>query len=234
MFEPTQFSRLSSNIVQQIRQAILKEHLKPGDRLPPEKEVAQRFKVSKASLREAYRALEALGLIEVRQGVSGGAFVCAVDLEVFREGLINYIFFQQPTLEEFTQFRLMLEPQLAKMAAEKISSESFTLLEENLQISQNMVWEGKYSYEFDLVFHKLVARTAENTFLSIMIDSVHNALISLKKSYEPDMDFCRQVHEAHEKIFQAIKSKNSKQAEQEMETHLQEVHSGLKRIMKEG
>ncbi|RLC00302.1 MAG: FadR family transcriptional regulator, partial [Deltaproteobacteria bacterium] len=75
MFKTAKFSRISENIVQQIRQAILKGELRPGDRLPSEKDLAENFGVSKASLREAFRALEALGLLEVRQGVSGGAFI---------------------------------------------------------------------------------------------------------------------------------------------------------------
>ena len=79
MFKTAKFSRISQNIVQQIRQAILQGKLKPGDRLPPEKELAEDFGVSKASLREAFRALEALGLLGVRQGVSGGAFIREVD-----------------------------------------------------------------------------------------------------------------------------------------------------------
>lgn len=231
MFEPTPFSRISNNIVQQIRQAILKGNLHPGDRLPPEKEIAQKFGVSKASLREAYRALEALGLIEVRQGVSGGAFICKVDQDIFQEGLINYIFFQQPTIDEFTKFRLMLEPQLTRKAALNRNRELLTLLQENLHSSRKMVKKGTFSYEIDLEFHKLIAQDAENTFLSLMINSVHNALVAIKRSFKPDIAFCEHVHAAHERIYAAIEGGHGEKAEKAMEDHLLEVGQGLKALV---
>ena len=113
MFTPAKTNRISTNIVDQIRKAILGGDLKPGDRLPPEKELAENFGVSKASLREAFRALEALGLLEVRQGMSGGAFVIEVDMETARNNLFNYIFFQNPAIHEFTELRALIEPAAA-------------------------------------------------------------------------------------------------------------------------
>ena len=85
--------RISHIIVEQIRDAIFSGELKPGDRLPPEKDLAENFGVSKASLREAFRALEALGMLEIRQGMAGGAFVSEVDPETARNSFYNYILF---------------------------------------------------------------------------------------------------------------------------------------------
>ena len=71
MFKTARLNRISQNIVQQIRETIISGRLKPGDRLPSEKDLFTEFGVSKASLREALRALEALGMIEVKQGMGG-------------------------------------------------------------------------------------------------------------------------------------------------------------------
>jgi GntR family transcriptional repressor for pyruvate dehydrogenase complex len=114
MFKTAKFNRISENIVQQIRQAILEGRLKPGDRLPAEKDLAEDFGVSKASLREAFRALEALGLLEVRQGVSGGAFVREVDARKARDCLTNYLFFRNPSIGELSRFDASLNPSSAK------------------------------------------------------------------------------------------------------------------------
>ena len=84
-FETVKANRISQNIVEQIRGAILSGDLKPGDQLPPEKEFAKHFGVSKSSLREAYRVLEAYGLLEIRQGMSGGAFIQEVDLKTVKD-----------------------------------------------------------------------------------------------------------------------------------------------------
>ncbi|MFZ0134687.1 MAG: GntR family transcriptional regulator, partial [Desulfobacterales bacterium] len=107
MFKTARVNRISHNIVDQIRENILAGKLKPGDRLPSEKELSTEFGVSKASLREALRALESLGMLEVKQGMSGGAFVKEVDLETARNNMFNYIFFQNPSIGEFTQLRTL-------------------------------------------------------------------------------------------------------------------------------
>jgi GntR family transcriptional repressor for pyruvate dehydrogenase complex len=108
MFKSAKSNRISHNILRQIREAILTGGLKPGDRLPSEKELSENFGVSKASLREAIRSLEALGLVDVRQGVAGGAFIKEVDIETARDSLFNYIFFQNPSIHEFTQLRALI------------------------------------------------------------------------------------------------------------------------------
>ncbi len=89
-------NRISENIVEQIRGAILSGELSIGDRLPSEKDLSAKFGVSKSSLREAYRALEAYGLLEIRQGMSGGAFVKEIDIRTIKDGLVTYFFFPEP------------------------------------------------------------------------------------------------------------------------------------------
>jgi DNA-binding FadR family transcriptional regulator len=78
MFKSAKSNKISGHIIEQIREAIFKGQLKPGDKLPPERELMKNFKVSKATLREALRSLEVLGFLEIRKGVSGGAFVTEV------------------------------------------------------------------------------------------------------------------------------------------------------------
>ena len=142
MFKSAKVNRLSQNIVQQIRDAILTGNLKPGDRLPSEKELAINFGVSKASLREAFRALEALGLLEVRQGMSGGAFVREVDSQTARSSMFNYIFFQNPSIDEFTQLRGFIEPPIAAIAAQKITDGDLIDLEKNLAATEKKTVVG--------------------------------------------------------------------------------------------
>ena len=80
MFDSVKSNKVSQNITDQIRNAIFEGRLKPGDKLPSERELVEKFKVSKATLREALRSLEVLGFLEIRKGVSGGAFVTEVDM----------------------------------------------------------------------------------------------------------------------------------------------------------
>ena len=80
MFQSAKPNKSSEHIIEQIRKAIFEGQLKPGDRLPPERELTQSFEVSKATLREALRSLEVLGFLEIRKGAAGGPFVTEVDM----------------------------------------------------------------------------------------------------------------------------------------------------------
>lgn len=227
MFKTAKFNRISENIVQQIRQAILKGDLRPGDRLPPEKELAENFGVSKASLREAFRALEALGLLEVRQGVSGGAFICEVDLGTARDNIVNYIFFQNPSIKEFTQLRTILEPSMARLAAAQVRDDDLADLEENLKETKSGLDAGSFSYELDIDFHHRIAVITKNSLVCLIIDSMQSALVNIKRLIEPDYDFSLQVYYAHRRIFDALRARDSEKAAEEMLIHVEEVGVGL-------
>ncbi|NNF99897.1 MAG: FadR family transcriptional regulator [Desulfobacteraceae bacterium] len=223
MFKTAKTARISQNIIQQIRNAILGGELKPGDKLPPEKELADNFHVSKASLREAFRALEALGLLEVRQGMSGGAFVKEVDLETARNNLFNYIFFQNPSISEFTQLRMMLEPKAAEIAAKLITDEDIQDLEMNLQQTSENLAGGPFYYKLDTYFHHRIAEITGNRLICMVIDSLKNAIVNIKLELELDNSFNLLVFEAHKRILEALKKRDPKAAFKEMNRHIQEV-----------
>jgi len=223
MFKSAKTHRISHNIVKQIRKAILDGDLKPGDRLPPEKELADNFGVSKASLREAFRALEAMGLLEVRQGVSGGAFVQKVDLETARNNFFDYIFFQNPTIHEFTQLRSFIEPAAAEIAARNITKKDIVDLEENLVRTKAKLSNSPFYYELDTYFHHRIAEITGNRLLCFVIDSLKNAVVRIKLELELDKDFSVRVYNAHERILEALKSHDPERARFEMLHHIREV-----------
>jgi GntR family transcriptional repressor for pyruvate dehydrogenase complex len=227
MFKSAKSNRISKNIVQQIRAAIFKGELKPGDRLPPEKELAEHFDVSKASLREAFRALEALGFLEVRQGMSGGAFVREVDLETARDTLSNYLFFQNPSIEDFTQLRRMIEPHVCELAAQKISAQQLSDIEANLIETKHSLDSGSFSYEIDIDFHRKIASIINNSPIYLIVDSMQSALVNIKHLLQPDRDFSVKVYFAHRRILDALSERDPEKSRVEMLRHINEVEEGL-------
>lgn len=223
MFKTAKTKRISTNIVDQIREAILSGALNPGDRLPSEKELSKNFEVSKASLREAFRALEALGFLEVRQGMSGGAFVREVDLTTARNNMFNYIFFQKPTIHEFTQLRSFIEPAAAEIAAQKITPEELADLEENLEMTRKAQHKGAFYYELDTYFHHRIAGITGNRLVCFVIDSLKNAIVNIKLELELDHDFSVRVFQAHERIMNAFRARDPERARDAMLHHIEEV-----------
>src|SRR3972149_1077959 len=110
MFNSVKSNKISEHIIEQVRKAILDGRLKPGDKLPSERELIENFKVSKVTLREALRSLEVLGFLEIRKGVSGGPFVTEVDMKKARDSFINFLHFKNLSLTNLSEVRLILEP----------------------------------------------------------------------------------------------------------------------------
>jgi GntR family transcriptional regulator, transcriptional repressor for pyruvate dehydrogenase complex len=227
MFKSAKTHRISHNIVKQIRNAILAGELKPGDRLPSEKDLAISFNVSKASLREAVRSLEALGMVEVLQGVSGGVFIREVDLETARNSLFNYIFFQNPSIQEFTQLRLMIEPQMAAIAAEKATEDDLRFFDDNLSQTYLQLNSGEFYYKLDTAFHHRIAAISDNRLIVFVIDSLKNAIVNLKLQLELDSSFSMQVYKSHQRIVESLRKRDAEACKEEMRKHIMSVEQEL-------
>jgi GntR family transcriptional regulator, transcriptional repressor for pyruvate dehydrogenase complex len=226
-FETVKANRISQNIVEQIRGAILEGELKIGDQLPSEKEFAKYFGVSKSSLREAYRVLEAYGLLEIRQGMTGGAFVKKVDLATIKDSFVNYLFFQNPGIREYTQIRTFIEPQVVKICAQKITDKELEYLEDNILAMEQEPEGETFMSDLDIAFHKKLVEIAGNKILSLIVESVQTALINIKQIVHTDKNFLDSVCDSHRKIVDALRERDPEKASQEMIEHINEVEKGM-------
>lgn len=227
MFESIKPNRISENIVEQIRKAILSGELKIGDRLPSEKELAKNFGVSKSSLREAYRILEAYGLLEIRQGMAGGAFVKEVDIKTVKDGLVNFFFFQNPSICEYTQVRTFIEPEIVKICARKITDKDIQKLEKNIVMMEEDPEGENFNSDLDSAFHRQLVEIAGNNILSLVVDSVQTSLINIKKLLHTDKSFLDMVCKGHREIVDALKERDPDRASAVMLQHIQDVEKGM-------
>lgn len=225
MFNLIKPSRISETIVEQIRSAILSGELNIGDRLPSEKDLAANFGVSKSSLREAYRVLEAYGLLEIKQGMAGGAFVKEVDIRTIKDSLVNYFFFQNPSIHEYTQVRTFIEPEIVKICAKKITVEEIKELEDNIAAMEE---EGEnFLSDLDSTFHKKLVDIAGNNILSLVVDSVQTALINVKRLLHTDETFLKMVCKGHKDIVAALSDRDPDRAGAVMLQHIHDVEKGM-------
>ena len=117
VFNQVRQGRISDNIVSQIKNAIFTGIYKPGDKLPPEKELIRLFNVSRVPLREALRSLEDMGLIAIKSGVAGGAFISQMGTKSVSDSLSNMIRLGKINIRDIWGFRLLIEPNICCMAA---------------------------------------------------------------------------------------------------------------------
>jgi DNA-binding FadR family transcriptional regulator len=199
---PPAFTRLNTDpdrprlsrparVAEEIKDWIVQEHFGPGDRLPSEPDLIDRFGMAKGTIREAMRILEAQGLVKSRTGPGGGTFVHEVSKERARALLGNYFYFKNLTIRDIYQLRRVLEPELAASLAGKLSGEVLGQLEAIVgEYSEpaRTVDEEREQHVASLRFHALLAEQSGNDLLGFLIDFMVNMLSDLtvyRKLYEP-------------------------------------------------
>lgn len=236
MFQTVRQNKTTEIIISQIRTAILEGRLAPGDRLPPEKQLGEQFQVSKQTLRESMRALEHMGLIDVRKGVGGGAFIVEVDEQVAAQNLANYLYFKNLTIADLSEFRRIMEPYAAAQAAERISPSDLDTLHQLNESTRNNLKNKEWDLvsRDEIAFHRLIARQTHNPILILMLDFVETLLEDFKKILKPDVGFMESVLMAHEQILRAIAGGDATLASEQMLAHVIDVETYLSRLKKSG
>jgi GntR family transcriptional repressor for pyruvate dehydrogenase complex len=235
MFDSVKSNKVSQNITDQIRNAIFEGRLKPGDKLPSESELIKNFKVSKATLREALRSLEVLGFLEIRKGVSGGAFVTEVDMTKARDSVTNFLLFKNLSLKDLSEVRLLLEPYIAEKATLAITQEDLDRLEKLIRDSEHAIKNGIVfeSRKDEIEFHRIIASITGNPILMFILDFVENLLMDTKEILKPGKEFSWKVLRAHKRIYSGMLERNLNKVHEEMVRHIREVEKDLLTAHKE-
>jgi GntR family transcriptional repressor for pyruvate dehydrogenase complex len=235
MFNSVKSNKVSQHIIDQIRNAIFEGRLKPGDKLPSERELVQRFGVSKTTLREALRSLEVLGFLEIRKGVSGGAIVTEVDMTTARNSFTNFLLFKNLSLKDLSEVRLLLEPYIAEKATLAITKEDLSRLDRLIKDSEYAI-KNHTAFESrkdEIEFHRIIASITGNPILMFILDFVENLLIDTKEILKPGKEFSGKVLRAHRRIYNGLLERNVKKVHEEMVRHIREVEKDLLAAHKE-
>ncbi|MGI3171528.1 FadR/GntR family transcriptional regulator [Pseudooceanicola sp. C21-150M6] len=174
-----------------IKDWVVSQGLRGGDRLPGEAEMMERFGRSKGTIREAMRILEAQGLVKTRTGPGGGSFVHEVSGERARALLGNYFYFRDLTLHDIYSLRRMMEPELAASLAGKLREDQLATLEEIAERYRHPATtaeEERAQHVASLLFHQRLAGYAENELLGFIIGFMAQILTDMtvyRKLYDP-------------------------------------------------
>jgi DNA-binding FadR family transcriptional regulator len=186
-FEPIALSRAFEEVAAQIRGLVASGRLKPGDRLPSERDLAAKFNVSRSTLREALRALELSGMIELRKGVTGGPFVRPGDSGVVVNGLRDLYLLGTITPRHLTEARLWLSRIVVRVACERLTDEDLKELEANVakasEADKADNFEARASFHRE--FHILLAAATRNPLLKIAMEGVMAVMREFVKKIGP-------------------------------------------------
>lgn len=224
MFSTAGAPRVYHHIVAHIERAIYDGRIECGDRLPSERELGRRFGASRVAVREALRALEDRGLLEVRQGSAGGHFVRTVDASVVARGFQTLLRLGRLTGTHLTEARLIIEPEVARLAAERATGLDVKELRAALDERYAVVAGGRNPRELDLDFHRRLATASCNPVHAVAI----HALIDLEADMvAPHGLFAEadraEVERAHIALLEAVEARDGERARAVMQCHIADM-----------
>ena len=223
--EPVKRSRVWEDIVTQILQLMSEGNLTAGSRLPSERELASQLGVSRPSVREAMRQLELMGVIESRHG--SGAFVKEVSDEDLVQPLALLLRGRKHLLRDILETRKVIEPHLARLAAEKASAADVDELEKLVQRQRTKVGAGRLAIEEDTSFHHRLAYASGNRVLLLLVESCMDLLRESRKRNLQSPERARRSVEGHADLLLAIKRRDPDGAFEAMVRHLDGIEAAI-------
>jgi GntR family transcriptional repressor for pyruvate dehydrogenase complex len=193
--------------------------------------MAHRYRTSRVSVREAYRSLEELGLLTIRRGAEGGAFISEIDHGPVMRSLSLMLRLGKTTHQEITEARLLIEPPIARLAARRAGPEDIEQLKAVVnQQKAALHRRGDYS-PFDLQFHRSVAACARNLPLKLLMDALSDLTVEVIAGLDLSRGVQTQVCDSHRLIADAIERRDEEIASELMREHVAEIQSRLGRIL---
>lgn len=227
-FGKVEKSVLSDQIANRILQMIRDKHLNPGDKLPPERELAAMMMVSRPALREALRGLSMMNIIEIRQGA--GAYVTMLEPAQLVEHL-NFVFaLDDSTLLQLFDARKIVEVGLIELAAQRITDEDIARLEQSVALSAQSTNDPETFLQADLDLHMQIAQIARNPILARFMESIHQLGIASRRRTARLDGMTERTVADHRRIVAALKARNGAGARQAMLDHLANVEKKLRMI----
>jgi GntR family transcriptional repressor for pyruvate dehydrogenase complex len=208
-------------ISEQIFSLVRSGELTPGDRLPTEGEMVRTFGVSRASVRESLRALEALGLIETKVG--SGSFVAVIGPKSLVNDELLSLILTTVELKEIFDFRRLLEGETATLAALNATDEDLVAMEQTLDQVERNLQRGQPVFELSWEFHSVLAEASGNGIMAKVLGVVYEMIKEIEgQIYDAHFDM-EQETAAHRALLEALKNRNPELAKRRMLEHLTET-----------
>lgn len=226
--------RVSETIVRRIKEQISKGRLVAGHKLPAERQMARQFKTSRVSVREAYRSLEEVGLLRIRRGADGGAFIVHVDHEPVLRSLTLVLGLGKTSNKQLTDARMLIEPPIAQLAALRARKGDIARLERLLLQEEEEAARGAGPFRpTDSRFHRSVADCTHNLPLIVLM----NALADLTADVASSLDVTTRTRhrrkncQFHRQIFDAIREHDGAAAFATMAEHVGDIQGRVHRSL---
>jgi len=227
--KPIKTKKIYEEIIYQVKKLVTDGILRPGDKLMSERDMAEQLQVGRPAVREAYRALEAMGIIEIKQG--GGTFIREISNDSLAEALALTLMTQQYTARELLELRKILEVEAAGLAALRHSEEDVARLEDTMRQMREDLLTGDLGQRADWNFHYVVAEAAHNSLLLRFMDSIADTRCKLLQASRNELyrkpGMPQRLLKDHHAIFEAIVAGRDREARRAMYKHLVRIEKAI-------
>ena len=222
--------RISDQIISILKQSILDGEFKPGEKFPPEVEIAQKLKVSKVSAREALREMEAEGLIKKKRGAFGGNFIAEPGSEKMVDVVVNSYLFGGITATDLAEFRRILEPGLARLAAMRRTDKDLNAMEQCINDVEESIKNGRPDQTKAIGFHCLIANACYNRFISSLMEALVKVFQQVLAK-TPDLKTATKDLKYNKLFLKCIRERDGEKAEIVMADHFDTLDEMIRKKM---
>lgn len=228
-FKPVKTSRLYEEVIDQIKDLIIEGQINPGDKFPPERELAAKFDISRGVLREAFRVLEARGLVRSKRG--GGRYLRDYHKQnIYQSNNNNFINLEKAALLDVAEARQVIETQIVKKATLEAAEKDLSKIE-NVLFAIEEADEKEYrESNLDLEFHMAIARATHNFALRDLLEAQIKLLIDLEQSNFLDQESWKSLCDEHQQIYEAMVKRNKDKAAEVMGSHMEHLIRAINNI----
>jgi DNA-binding FadR family transcriptional regulator len=227
-FGPVRSARLFEEICDQIRAQLSLGKIRPGDKLPPERDLADQFGVSRSAVREALRALEVSGLVELRKGSKGGAFLLKESAPLM-QSFEDMLDLGRITMHDFTEARILITEVVVRLACERGTKKDFDAIEKNIDRLEAAITRHEGYKDLSVItdFYDLLAVATGNQTLRFLTHGIAQLLSDLITATQPaPMD---DLVERRREILKSLRARDADKAGRLLTDHLMVVHARMDR-----
>jgi len=224
IFQPIRRSRLYEGIVQQIQDLIAEKHLQPGDRLPGERELADRLSVSRQSVREALKVLDYLGVAEVRPGE--GTFVASTPPTPLDPSVYSLLS-EHTFLLDLLEARRIIEEEILRLAARRATRDELEGIEKFLTARESELAAGEHDVASDLVFHEMLTEATGNTVLLSVMRHLNEMWVQVREKTGRKRTSPHKALRFHRQILVAVRRRQHAAARRALRRHLDDMRAEI-------
>ena len=225
LFKAVEPKRTFEDISNQIKHLIYSGQLKPGDRLPSERELAIQFNTGRMSLREALRILEESSFIRVKTGIDGGIYVKELDETGISKSILDLLKVGHIDVDEIAELRFALESFILESGIKKRTKKQLSALKNNIVACEEILARSSTDIRYDIdeklfKFHSILADISKNRMHKYLFNAIMSLYVDVFKKNTLELSFFQDHVKQHRMIYEALESKDLKAAQKAIKSHI--------------